>query len=216
MPRSPSSTRIIRNSHAASTHAFLPPLFQPPQPIAERDIVPLMNAGKYTFVVDIPPKFRARRARRTPPGNSGRCRRDRDGAGRSRVGLRTADHYDRNQRLPLQHRRRSPVAGQSGGAHRLQPQCDDRVVHQRDGDHQQRHHACHHHVGGGHHPGTRARHDGPSAGHAADAVRDRHVQGLGEWPGDHRGGRPFALRRRAHDPRHSHSPARYRCSWSAW
>jgi ABC-2 type transport system permease protein len=38
-------------------HAFLPPLFQPPQSIAERDIVPLMNKGRYTFVVDIPPNF---------------------------------------------------------------------------------------------------------------------------------------------------------------
>lgn len=38
-------------------HAFLPPYFQPPQPINERDIVPLMNSGKYTFVIDIPPNF---------------------------------------------------------------------------------------------------------------------------------------------------------------
>ncbi len=38
-------------------HAFLPPLFQLPQPIAERDIVPLMNSGRYTFVIDIPPNF---------------------------------------------------------------------------------------------------------------------------------------------------------------
>jgi ABC-2 type transport system permease protein len=37
--------------------AFLPPYFQKPQPIAERDIVPLMNLGRYTFVVDIPPNF---------------------------------------------------------------------------------------------------------------------------------------------------------------
>jgi ABC-2 type transport system permease protein len=37
--------------------AFLPPYFQRPQPIAERDIVPLMNAGRYTFVIDIPPNF---------------------------------------------------------------------------------------------------------------------------------------------------------------
>src|SRR5271166_4155430 len=36
------------------THAFLPPLFQPPQMIAERDIVPLINKGTYTFVIDIP------------------------------------------------------------------------------------------------------------------------------------------------------------------
>ncbi len=38
-------------------HAFLPPYFQTPQLIAERDIVPLMNAGRYTFVIDIPPNF---------------------------------------------------------------------------------------------------------------------------------------------------------------
>jgi ABC-2 type transport system permease protein len=37
--------------------AFLPPYFQAPQPVAERDIVPLMNAGKYTFIIDIPPNF---------------------------------------------------------------------------------------------------------------------------------------------------------------
>ena len=37
--------------------AFLPPYFQKPQPIAERDIVPLMNLGRYTFVVDVPPNF---------------------------------------------------------------------------------------------------------------------------------------------------------------
>ena len=39
------------------TRAFLPPYFKPAQPIAEREIVPLMNAGAYTFVVDIPPHF---------------------------------------------------------------------------------------------------------------------------------------------------------------
>jgi ABC-2 type transport system permease protein len=39
------------------TGAFLPPLFQRPQLIAEQDIVPLMNRGRYTFVIDIPPNF---------------------------------------------------------------------------------------------------------------------------------------------------------------
>jgi ABC-2 type transport system permease protein len=38
-------------------HAFLPPYFQSPQLIAENDVVPLMNAGRYTFTVDIPPNF---------------------------------------------------------------------------------------------------------------------------------------------------------------
>jgi ABC-2 type transport system permease protein len=39
------------------TRAFLPPYFQTPVAISERDIVPLMNVGRYTFVVDIPPNF---------------------------------------------------------------------------------------------------------------------------------------------------------------
>lgn len=39
------------------TRAFLPPYFQKPKPIAERDIVPLMNAGAYTLVIDIPPNL---------------------------------------------------------------------------------------------------------------------------------------------------------------
>ena len=46
---SPLSRRIM--------HAFLPPLFLPPRPIALASIVPAMNAGRYTFVVDIPANF---------------------------------------------------------------------------------------------------------------------------------------------------------------
>src|ERR1700721_366435 len=38
-------------------HAFLPPYFQSPQQIVEKDVVSLMNKGKYTFVIDIPPDF---------------------------------------------------------------------------------------------------------------------------------------------------------------
>ncbi len=39
------------------THAFLMPYFQPPFLIAESDIERLMNDGRYTFVIDIPPNF---------------------------------------------------------------------------------------------------------------------------------------------------------------
>jgi ABC-2 type transport system permease protein len=39
------------------THAFLLPYFKPPVAIAEADTEHLMNAGKYTFVMDIPPNF---------------------------------------------------------------------------------------------------------------------------------------------------------------
>jgi len=38
-------------------HAFLAPYFQAPQPVAERDIVPLMNMRRFTFIIDIPPHF---------------------------------------------------------------------------------------------------------------------------------------------------------------
>ena len=65
------SIAIVDEDHSELSRriarAFLPPYFQTPQPIAERDIVPFMNAGRYTFVVDIPPHFeRDVRAGRQP------------------------------------------------------------------------------------------------------------------------------------------------------
>jgi ABC-2 type transport system permease protein len=55
------SIAIVDEDHSELSrriaHAFLPPYFQPPQPIAERDVVPAMNKGQYTFVLDIPPNF---------------------------------------------------------------------------------------------------------------------------------------------------------------
>jgi ABC-2 type transport system permease protein len=55
------SIAIVDEDHSALSRriarAFLPPYFQTPQPIAERDIVPLMNEARYTFVLDIPPNF---------------------------------------------------------------------------------------------------------------------------------------------------------------
>jgi len=55
------SIAIVDEDHSALSRriaqAFLPPYFQPPQIVAERDIDSLMNSGRYTFVVDIPPDF---------------------------------------------------------------------------------------------------------------------------------------------------------------
>ena len=55
------SIAIVDEDHSRLSRriagAFLPPYFLPPQPIAGRDVVRLMNAGKYTFVLDIPPGF---------------------------------------------------------------------------------------------------------------------------------------------------------------
>jgi ABC-2 type transport system permease protein len=39
------------------THAFLMPYFKEPVAIAQADIEHLMNTGKFTFVIDIPPNF---------------------------------------------------------------------------------------------------------------------------------------------------------------
>jgi ABC-2 type transport system permease protein len=55
------SVGIVDEDHSELSRriaaAFLPPYFQRPQTVSEREIVPLMNAGRYTFVVDIPPHF---------------------------------------------------------------------------------------------------------------------------------------------------------------
>ena len=38
-------------------HAFLPPYYKTPQPAALNDVDQLMNTGKFTFIIDIPPNF---------------------------------------------------------------------------------------------------------------------------------------------------------------
>jgi|SRR6185437_15595240 len=37
--------------------AFLPPFWKPPESIAERDVLPDLDQGRYTFILDIPPNF---------------------------------------------------------------------------------------------------------------------------------------------------------------
>jgi ABC-2 type transport system permease protein len=37
--------------------AFLPPYFKAPQPVERQDVDHLMNTGRFTFIVDIPPHF---------------------------------------------------------------------------------------------------------------------------------------------------------------
>ena len=77
----------------------------------ERDIDPLMNTGKFTFVIDIPPEFSARRAGGRQPGDPGQRRCDRDGAGGARRRLHPADHRDGDRRFSVPFRRAplSPV-----------------------------------------------------------------------------------------------------------
>lgn len=55
------SVAIVDEDHSELSrriaHAFLLPYFKTPQLILEREIVPLMNSSKYTFVIDLPPNL---------------------------------------------------------------------------------------------------------------------------------------------------------------
>ncbi len=152
--------------------AFLPPYFKPPQAVPERDVDHLMNTGATHSSSTSRRISSATCWARRSPVVAGRRRCHRHGAGRHRIRLHPADHLDGDRRLRVAHDDCAAAAGQSLGAHRLQSQCHDRLVHQRHGHHQQRDHA-------GDHPGrrrgrarARARHHGSSAGHA-DHARSR-------------------------------------------
>src|SRR5208282_5808522 len=79
MAQSQSNTQEVRHASIAIVDedrsalsrqiasGFLQPYFKTPQYIEERDIDRLMNLGRFTFVIDIPPYFeRDVRAGRTP------------------------------------------------------------------------------------------------------------------------------------------------------
>jgi ABC-2 type transport system permease protein len=55
------SIAIVDEDHSELSRriagAFLSPYFRPPQYVEERDVDRLMNTGRYTFVLDIPPRF---------------------------------------------------------------------------------------------------------------------------------------------------------------
>jgi ABC-2 type transport system permease protein len=55
------SIAIVDEDHSELSRriaaAFLPPYFRKPEYVQERDVDQLMNTGKYTFVIDIPPRF---------------------------------------------------------------------------------------------------------------------------------------------------------------
>jgi ABC-2 type transport system permease protein len=57
------SVAIVDEDHSALSarlgDALLPPLFLPPRYLASSEIDSAMDAGRYTFVVDIPPRFQA-------------------------------------------------------------------------------------------------------------------------------------------------------------
>ena len=175
-----------------------------------------MNTGKFTFIIDIPPHFERDVRGRPQAGVAGRRRRHGHGAGRHRLGLRAADHPDRDRRL------RGPRA--SGAS--LPPVnlavriafnpnvttawftsvmgiinsvtmlaiilAGAAVVRERE-------HGTMDHL----------------LVMPITPVRDRHVQDPGERPGHHRGGRPVAAISWCASCSASPSPDRCRSSWSA-
>ena len=162
-------------------------------------------------------EFRARCPRRTPARDSGRRRRDRDGAGGARVRLCAADHHHRDRRL----------LSRAGGTRRCRRSistCASPSI-----------------------PNVTTAWFTSVMGiinnvtmlaiilAGAAIVRERehgtmdHLLVMPLTPFEiamskvwanglviTRGGRPFALPRRARDCSAFRSPARYHCSWSAW
>jgi ABC-2 type transport system permease protein len=65
------SLAIVDEDHSELSrriaHAFLLPYFKPPVEVAEANVEQLMNAGKYTFVIDIPPNFQRDVLAKRPP-----------------------------------------------------------------------------------------------------------------------------------------------------
>jgi len=57
------SVAIVDEDHSALSarlvDALLPPLFLPPKYLANNQIDSAMDAGRYTFVIDIPPQFQS-------------------------------------------------------------------------------------------------------------------------------------------------------------
>ena len=163
-----------------------------------------MNAGRYTFIVDIPPDFE----KYVLGGRAPAIQVNVDATAMVQAGLgvrlRAADHHDRDPGFPLAQGRRAFAAGQYRRARDVQSQYRHGMVHERHGHHQQRHHARHHSRGRGDRARTRAWHHGSSFGHAVDAVRDRHVESLGQWLGDHHRRRSVALSRRSHASARAH------------
>jgi len=55
------SVGVVDEDHSALSRrmigALLPPYFKTPQPVAQQDMMRLMDMGRFTFIVDIPPHF---------------------------------------------------------------------------------------------------------------------------------------------------------------
>ena len=133
------SIAIVDEDHSELSRriaaAFLPPYFKKPEYVQERDVDGLMNTGKYTFVIDIPPRFE-----RDVLGNrSPALQVAVDATAMVQAGIGSG--YAQ-QIISTEIKFRGAIGGSTGaGGHafnadRLQSQRDDGVVYVRYGHHQ--------------------------------------------------------------------------------
>ena len=123
---------------------FLPPYFKKPVSIRESDIDRLMNLGRFTFVLDIPPYFeRDVRAGRKP---AIQLLVDATAMVQAGIGSGYASQIIKDEINRFMERSEPVSKPPVNLAIRVafNPECDHGLVHERDGHHQQRHHARHH------------------------------------------------------------------------
>ena len=185
MPRS----AIVDEDHSELSrriaHAFLPPYFQTPQPIAERDIDSADESGRYTFVVDIPPNFE----RDVLGGREPAIQLNVDATAMVQAGLGSGyaqQIITTEITISSPGRRARHAAGQSRSCGCVQSEVTTAWFTSVMGIINSVTMLAIILAGAAIDARARAWHDGSSPGHAADTVRDRDVQDLGEWLGDHR------------------------------
>ena len=167
-------------------NAFYPPRFKFPDKIPASTVEDMMDKGVYMFVVAIPPSFEHDlRAGRNPS-----VQVNIDATAMQQAGIGAG--YIKNivqDRVASVLRRTEEEGAATRPARRpqaVQPERGVVLVQERRGDHQPDQPADRHPDGGRGHPRARARHARAPAGDAADRLRDRDGEGVGQQPGDPR------------------------------
>ena len=157
-----------------------------PSPLQGARIHPLHPGRRGHGQGDVPvrrldsARFRAGPPRRTQSLGAGEHRRHRHAAGRHRRGLHQEHRRRPDRVLPGPDRRLGAQARLPRGAQAVQSERHLLVVQERRGHHQPDHPADGGADGRRGHPRARARHARAPAGDAADGLRNRHGEGLGQ------------------------------------
>ena len=174
-----------------------------------------MDAGRYTFALDIPPDFQRDVLAGRQPAIQLNVDATRMSQAFTGAGYIQTIVTGEVPSLPAAPPARRRAAGRSGAARALQPDARQVLVRRRDGGDQQHHHAVDHADRRGADPRARARHHRAPAGDAGDAARDHDRQGLGDGAGGAGRLRLVADCSSSRDCWRCRSRARWRCSWPA-